>query len=206
MSQTSFIPRSKAEHGGVLTFRKRKTRRSIDPSRPVHVVLRSELAVGRRSLMKNRKIVDDVFQKYSRRFRIRIYQKAVCGNHIHCLVKARNRRDLQNFFRVLAGQIGQRILLKHPLLKFEKKAHRGGTHPKSQKSFWSLLLYSRVVSWGRDFGNVRRYVIRNVLESLGWIAYKKRKSRFDEGSISKRGGTPERVRNGGEITRMGARG
>jgi len=178
MKRATHIPRSQAEHGGALTFRKRKSRRSLDIRRPVHIVLRSDLAKGRRSLKKNKEIVERVLGKFSRRFRIRIYQTAICGNHIHCLARAYRKRDLQNFFRVFAGQVAQEILRKYPLQKHEKKAHRGGTHPKNQKTFWSLLLYSRVVSWGRDFGNVVRYIIQNTLESLGLIPYQERKSRF----------------------------
>lgn len=170
-------------HGGMLTLKKRKSRRPIDIHKPLHVVIRSDHAKGVRSLKSNRKIVEDVFQTYSRRFRIRIYEKAICGNHIHCLVKAKTRRELQNFFRVLSGQIAQKILIKHPLKKFEKKAHRGGAHPKNHKTFWSLLLFTRIVSWGRDFFGVKRYVIQNTLETSGLIPYKTRTSRFDESLI-----------------------
>ena len=110
-----------------MTLKKRKGRRPIDVHRPVHIVLRSDLAKGPRSLKRNQKLVEEVLYRFAKRFRIRVYEKAICGNHIHCLVKGRTRRELQNFFRVLAGQIGQGILRKFPLKKFEKKAHRGGT-------------------------------------------------------------------------------
>ena len=180
MNQISFIPKSKTRHGGMLTLKRRKIRRHFDIRRPIHIVLRSDLAKGSRSLVRNQKLVEDVLYKFAKRFRIRIYEKAVCGNHIHCLVKGKTRNEVQNFFRVLAGQIGQGILRKYPLKKNEKKAHRGGIHPKSQKTFWSLLLFSRVVSWGSDFRNVRRYVIQNALETLGIIPYQERKTRFDE--------------------------
>jgi REP element-mobilizing transposase RayT len=138
--------------------------------------------------MRNQDIVHRVLQKFSRRFQIRIYENAICGNHIHLLVKATSRRNLQNFFRVLAGQIAQEILRKFPLQKHESKAFTGGPggtldtrgirreqHWKNQRTFWSLLLYSRIVSWGRDYLAVKAYVIRNTKEALGLIAYKERK-------------------------------
>lgn len=179
-TQTNFIPKKPAEHGGILTYRRQRNKRALDIRKPVHVVLRSDLAVGKRSLKRNQAIVEEVFRRFSVRFRIRVYEKAICGNHIHCLVKAKSKRELQNFFRVLAGQIGQKILTKFPLMKHEKKAHWGGTHPKNQKTFWSYLLYSRIVSWGRDFGNVTRYVIQNTMETLGMIPYQERKTRYDQ--------------------------
>lgn len=178
MRNHTFIPKRPTEHGGILTVKRRNSKRPLNIQRPVHIVLRSDLAKGKRSLLKNQKIVDRVLAKFSKKFHIKVYEKAICGNHIHCLVKAYSRRSLQNFFRVLAGQIAQEILNLYPLQKNEKKAFRGGTHRKNQKTFWSLLLYSRIVSWGRDFGNVGRYLVRNTLEALGLIPYQERKSRF----------------------------
>lgn len=180
--------KKKTEHGGVFTLGKRNSRRSFTARKALHIVLRSDKAKGRRSLKNNDALVRKVLNKFSKRFRVKIYQLAICGNHIHCLAKAPTRRDLQNFFRVFAGQVAQEILRKYPLQKWEEKAFRGGTHKKNQKTFWSYLLYSRVVSWGRDFGNVRRYIIRNVLETFGLIAYQPRASRFPNDLLPK---TPE---------------
>jgi REP element-mobilizing transposase RayT len=181
MKQQSFIPyspRFDIEHGGDLAVTRRRSRRPVNPKKPVHIVLRSNLAVGRRSLLKNQETVKRVLIKFSKHFGVRIYERAICGNHIHCLVKADSRRSLQNFFRVFAGQVAQEILRDFPLQKHEKKAFRGGTHPKNHKSFWSRLLYSRIVRWGRDFRGVRNYVIDNTLEALGLKPYRPRKTRY----------------------------
>lgn len=136
--------------------------------------------------MSHKQIVEKILRKASRRFRIRIYEKAICGNHLHLLVKGQSREDLQNFFRVLAGHIAQEILRKYPLQAFEKvprgsalkKSLRRPRHPKNQQKFWSLLLYTRIVTWGRDYQGVKKYIVQNVHEALGLIEYKKRKSRF----------------------------
>ncbi len=45
---------------------------------------------------------------------------------------------------------------------------------KNQRKFWSYLLYSRIVSWGREFKTVRQYIQKNTLEALHLIAYQKR--------------------------------
>lgn len=180
MNQLSFFAKTRGEHGGVLALSKRRSRRPINIKNPVHLVLRSDLAKGPRSLLKNKTRVLRTLKKFSWRFRILVYEKAICGNHIHLVVKARSRRDLQNFFRVFAGQVAQEILRDFPLQKHEEKAFvgiRGGTpmHLKNQRTFWSLLLYSRIVGWGRDFRGVVAYVIQNTKEALGLVAYKKRK-------------------------------
>lgn len=184
MQQASFFPTSKLrrEHGGSLAIKKRRSRRAITIKQPVHLTLRSDLAQGTRSLIKNRDIVERVAQCYSKRFRIRIYEKAICGNHLHLLVRAQTRRELQYFFRVFAGQVAQEILLRYPLTLTEKQK-RGGTpnaHPKNRRTFWEVLIYSRIVSWGREFRIVKAYVIQNTLEANGIIAYKMRRSKAND--------------------------
>lgn len=124
-------------------------------------------------------MIEKIIEKAAQNFYVKIYEKAICGNHIHLVVKGYTLVRLQNFFRVVAGHIAQEILRLHPLQKHE----RGGApeskkgHPKNRRKFWSVLLYSRIVKWGRDFATVKNYVIQNVKESLGLIPYKTRKSR-----------------------------
>ncbi|MCB0351261.1 MAG: hypothetical protein KDD38_08770 [Bdellovibrionales bacterium] len=45
---------------------------------------------------------------------------------------------------------------------------------KNQRKFWSYLIFSRIVSWGREFKTVIRYVQKNTLEALNLIAYQPR--------------------------------
>jgi hypothetical protein len=45
---------------------------------------------------------------------------------------------------------------------------------KNQRVFWSYLVYSRVVSWGREFKTVTSYIQKNTLELLQIIAYQPR--------------------------------
>jgi REP element-mobilizing transposase RayT len=165
----------KTEHGGLFSIGKRRSKRPLNMKKSHHVTMRSELARGRRSLLRHRNLIDFILYKASRRFRVRIYEKAICGNHIHLLVKAPTREDLQNFFRVTAGHIAQEILRLYPLQPHEKKV-RGGAL-KNQRKFWGALLYSRIVQWGYDFITVKRYVVQNVLESLGIIPYQPRKKK-----------------------------
>ena len=112
---------------------------------------------------------------------------AVVSNHIHLLVKGHSRIDLQNFFRVVAGHIAQEILRQCPI-KPGDRPQSGGGAPKAlfktvsnarerENKFWQTRIYSRVVSWGREFTTVKKYVIQNVLEALGLIPYQARRSR-----------------------------
>jgi len=127
-----------------------------------------------------------LMKKYSVRFQVKVYEYAIQGNHIHLLIKAHSREGLQNFFRVIAGQSAQRILKEFPLSQ-----NVGGTSghggqkvgcKKNQRVFWSYLIYSRVVSWGREFDTVTAYIQKNTLELLQIIAYQPRFKSANENS------------------------
>ena len=179
MKQLSLISpkRYKKEHGGALSIGKRRSRRPLSTKEAHHVTLRSEFAVGDRSLLRHRPLIEAVIKKASRRFNIKVYRQAICRNHIHLLVKGKRRTDLQNFFRVFAGHIAQGILALHPL-----KPDDGGASgrqkgcAKNKRKFWQMLIYSRVLTWGREFKTVARYILQNTLEALNLIAYTPRRS------------------------------
>jgi putative transposase len=175
--QLKFDRKSKTQkqHGGSLAVRKRRSKRPLNIKQSHHITMKSHHAIGQRSLFKHKKMILKLIQKYSQKFRVKVYEYAIQGNHIHLLVKAMTRFELQNFFRVIAGHTAQRILKDHPL-----KQSAGGAPgvaenkrgcAKNQRKFWSYLLYSRIVTWGREFKTVVRYIQRNTLELLQVIAY-----------------------------------
>jgi hypothetical protein len=77
------------------------------------------------------------------------------GNHLHLIVKAGQRENLQKFLRGFAGQTSMGVL-------GGKKGHKTGR-------FWDTTAYSRVVkAWGRAFDALKRYVHKNQIEALGF--------------------------------------
>jgi hypothetical protein len=169
------------------------------------VTLRSDFAKGSRSLLKHQPMIRAVLRKAARLFQIKVYRVAICGNHLHFLVRGHYRADLQNFFRMLSGHVAQNILREFPVTEVERArvqklvglsavngAGAGGApprqwggapqkrkHPKNQRKFWALLIYSRVLSgWGREFRVVAKYIEQNVLEALNVLPYQPRKWRF----------------------------
>jgi hypothetical protein len=119
-----------------------------------------------------------------------VYEKGIASDHIHMLVRGKFREDIQNFFRVVAGHIAQEILKSFPISAAERDRvarGRGGapsgalgvasTAREKENKFWQTRIWSRVVSWGREFFEVKAYVVQNTLEALGVIAYKPRTSR-----------------------------
>jgi REP element-mobilizing transposase RayT len=187
------------EHGGSLSYRKRRSKRILSIKNPLHLTLRSEFAYGARSLLKHQHLINHIAKKNSKRFGVKIYRQAICGNHIHLLLKGQSRIGLQNFFRVIAGHTAQGILKNYPIKPSEYHAQvikkrserkvanksRGGALSmqkqgclKNQRMFWDLLVYTRIVTWGREFMIVDRYVIQNTLEALNLIVYTSRKKRI----------------------------
>ena len=206
--QLSFIPkpRHQREHGGSLAVGKRRSARPLNLKLSHHLTLKSSHALGARSLFRHKKMILGLIRKNSQKFHVKVYESAIQGNHMHLLVKAQSREGLQNFFRVIAGHVAQRILEACPLSSPERggappagnrtsRSNRAivaaaGTQPgaapacekkegckKNQRRFWSFLLYSRVVSWGREFQMVKTYIQKNTLELLRLVAYTPRSNR-----------------------------
>lgn len=184
MQQSSYFKSKinyRKEHGGDLSIRRRKSKRHLSVKNPFHVTLRSEFATGKRSLLRHKNLIYKVLNKASRRFGVKIYQQAICGNHIHLLVRGRQRFAIQNFFRVVAGHIAQKIIDLYPISVQEREPGNAllkGTEVKYKRKFWGALLYSRMVRWGRDYSNVVNYIERNNLEAIGWIPYVRKKWRY----------------------------
>ncbi len=157
--QFGFASYSK-EHGGSVAKGKRKQARPIIIKRPMHVVLRSPRAFGAHSLLSLRasRYIEDKLHELSKQFKVRVYEYANSGNHIHLLVKTETRKGFQAFLRTLAGLIA----------RFVTGARKGNPMGK----FWEALAYSRVVEWGVEFFKVRDYLILNQLETAGHVPYR----------------------------------
>lgn len=181
--------KTRREHGGSLLLGKRRTKRPLCLKSPHHVVLRSDFAIGARSLLRHRPLINRIIAKAKRRFDIKVYETGISWNHIHLGVRGKTRSNIQNFFRVVAGHIAQEILREYPLTEEEKcrggalKISTGGApttgKPQREKEnkFWETRVYTRIVSWGREWIAVKKYIIQNHLEGLGSIAYQPRKNR-----------------------------
>lgn len=166
------------EHGGTLLVGKRRKQRPLSLKKPLHLVLKSDFAYGSRSLLRHRPLIEKVINKAKKRFAIRVYELAVVSNHIHILVKGQSRRELQNFFRVVAGHIAQELLRRIPVLPSERVKRGGASEIREKENkFWQTRIYSRIIGWGREYMGVKKYVILNALEALELIPYKTRAKR-----------------------------
>jgi REP element-mobilizing transposase RayT len=163
-----------AQHGGDLAKGKRKTFRPIDPKQALHVVLRSSKARGELSLLHPRhcNAIEKHVHKTARRCGVRVYRFANVGNHLHLLIKVPSRPAWKRFAKQISGGIAQIVTGARKGSALSRNTARRNDRCKdafipesAQRAFWDHLLFTRIVSFGRDFNGVAKYLIKNLFEA-----------------------------------------
>jgi REP element-mobilizing transposase RayT len=98
--------------GGALLMGKRKSLRPLSTQDSIHFVLRSRWASGKDSFLsaKNHKVIDRIITGFAKKFGVKIYQRAVSGNHIHLLLKITNRVLYRAFIKAVSGKIASHVM------------------------------------------------------------------------------------------------
>lgn len=148
-------------HGGESTVGKRKTVRPIDPKQTLHVILKSSQARGEQSMLHPKHVdhIHDYTHKVAKKWGIKLYRYANVGNHIHLLVKVPSRALWQRFIRELSGGIA--------IIVTGAKKGSGLSKNKTHRGFWDYLAFTRIVAFGRDFKNMKTYLVKNLFEAYG---------------------------------------
>ena len=131
-------------------------------------MLRSSKARGELSMLRPRHCnhIRSLLEKLQKRRNVRVYRYANVGNHLHLLIRARRREDWQAFIREFSGGVAMIVsgAKKGAALK---RNHAAGTPESAKRGFWDDLVYTRLVTWGRDFKGVAEYVCKNLWEGMG---------------------------------------
>jgi len=165
-------------HGGSLRkLAKGRGARPLSSREPLHLVFKINKAKMRGGLrgFKSQKIIKFLFQKYAKKFFVRIDQITIQHDHIHVIVRSPRRFYFQSFFKVIAGQIAQ-VFQKQGLLKSDEellKPNQGMTATPKGTGLWKYRPFSRVIRGWKAYGIVRDYLQLNELEALGHIPYRK---------------------------------
>lgn len=138
-----------------------KGKRPIALKRSMHLVLRSTLARGERSLLRKERLIRKIVDKQGKMLGVRIYRQANAGNHIHLLVRPLSRQAFNAFVRAISGLIAREVL----------GAQRGNA---KNVQFWDKRPFTQIVEWGRHYQTVCHYLLQNSLEAWGFIPYKPR--------------------------------
>jgi hypothetical protein len=135
-------------HGGPSMRGKRKTSRPYFSNTPQVFLLSSKRASGIWDLAhrRHRSRITSQIYTYAKRFRVRVYSASIQKGQIQLLVKSADRKDLADFFRVLAGRVAISVT------GARKKVRRIG-------KFWDELCFSRMLNWGREFHHFRQMIL-----------------------------------------------
>lgn len=155
--------------------------RPLSASNAIHLVLKSQWAKGRDRFTSagNQPAVQSILKKYAEVYNIKIFKTAICGNHIHLLIRARRRWRYRAFICVITGVIAQHVMGKQSFEEFREDKLRqswgeGYVEQEKGQGFWLHRPFTRITAWGRDYVNCLNYLARNTLEALGFIEYKLR--------------------------------
>lgn len=140
-------------HGGVASRGRRKNRRPLATKKWIHLVLKSDRAVGGRSFLtaKNKVFVERLFKLKARKFGVKIAEFANVGNHLHLKIRITDRLEFGKFLKSVTTQVA----------RFVTGARRG--HPFGR--FWQGLAYTRVISSRYEELQLRGYIAANRLEA-----------------------------------------
>lgn len=137
-----------------------KTKRSFSRKNAIHITMRSEFAVGGRSMLStaHRDRVDRIVRDFAAKFQLKLYRFVNVGNHLHIVVKAPSRLSLSRFLRTISALIARLVM----------KAERGSPMTVEDR-FWQARPFSKIISWGRQFRYlVQVYMAKNRLEAVGF--------------------------------------
>lgn len=133
-----------------------KTARPISTKDLMHVVLKSELATGPRSLLRFERNILALVRELALKLNVRVMDAVVMSNHLHLALRVYRRRAFQDFLRALSGLIARLVL----------GAERSR---RSDVGFFKGRPFSRIVASGKkSFQIITDYFKLNRLEKQGF--------------------------------------
>jgi REP element-mobilizing transposase RayT len=154
-----------------------KKKRPFSSKLPLHLVMKSSRAHGNASFLLHNKALSIILEKQSARHFVKIYSLANAGNHLHLIVQAPSRNHLSAFLKAIAGRIAQ-LLTPQANMRRPESRQANMRRPEST-GFWDARPFSRLLSWGKDFKGVARYMALNSTEMIGMARMNVRRM-FDE--------------------------
>jgi hypothetical protein len=91
---------------------------------------------------------------YAQRFGVRIYRIELGPGRIRLALKCADRKKVADFFRVFAGRTAV-------VVSGAKK------NQKRIGKFWNDLCWTKMIAWGRDFGELIRTFLHPESEDSG---------------------------------------
>src|SRR6266404_4770630 len=144
---------SRTIHGGTTGKGRRKLERPLGKRNWIHLVLKSEKAVGKLSFLnaKNKIVIEKILKDKGRKFGVSIADHANVGNHIHLKIRITSREGFQKFLKAVTTLIARRIT--------------GARKGKPFGKFWQGLAFTRVLKSYTEELNLKGYFVANRSEA-----------------------------------------
>ncbi len=139
-------------HGGASSKGKRKLRRPLATKKWIHLIMKSDKAFGRLSMLhtRNCNFIDKTVIEKARKFKVELKDFVNMGNHIHFEIRVRRREDFQNFLRSISTLIARHVT----------GARKGNAFGR----FWEALAFTRIIQTGIELMGVEGYLLGNKIE------------------------------------------
>lgn len=129
---------------------------------------------------KNRVFIEKLLTQTATRFRVKLYRKAIAGNHLHLIILCPDKDSYHGFISVVSGRLASHVMNYQSFNSFVKSLNAANRISAAEvfgtdQRFFNFRPFSRVLNWGKDFTASCSYIQQNTLEALGFIAYKPRK-------------------------------
>ena len=140
------------KHGGVASVGKRKLRRPLATKSWIHLVLKSNVAKGKFSMLaeRNAKWIESLVSVKAKKFGVEIKDFINMGNHIHFQIRVTKRESFQNFLRSITSLIARHVT--------------GARKGKKFGRFWEALAFTRVISSYLELTQLAKYFVANRVE------------------------------------------
>ncbi|OQW53418.1 MAG: hypothetical protein A4S09_07400 [Proteobacteria bacterium SG_bin7] len=183
MKQINLFKKQKSQRffGGQLLLGRRKKQRPLSNNQALHIVLKSQWARGKNAFTHkdNFAATKALIHSIAKKYGIRIYRIAIVSNHIHIILRAKRRWLYRSYICSITGQIAQHVMKNQSFADFFEKVRGEGVtkiqEQHKEQRFWLLRPFTRILLWGRDYKTCMNYLRQNILEALGFAAYKERK-------------------------------
>jgi hypothetical protein len=163
--QRAMLAKERSSYGGILlkTRAGRRRGRPLSTKETMHLVLRSSKAKGDWSFRRshNSARINQIIDKFSFRYGVRVISMANVGNHLHLQIKLSNRFGYRPFIRAVTGAIAMAITGRN-------RWNLSGHKLNDRERFWDYRPFTRVVESFKALLNLRDYVRINQLEGVGY--------------------------------------
>ena len=143
----------RTQHGGLGAKNHRKLERPLSTKKWIHLVLKSDKAVGQLSFLKpaNQTYVRRLLQEKALKFGVKIADYANVGNHLHLKIRITSRESFKNFLKSVTAQIARKIT--------------GACKGKPFGRFWQGLAFTRILTSRLEELNLKGYIEANRREA-----------------------------------------